>query len=228
LGAAAVVTRHQFLALLHDLVQPAVYLEIGVQHGLSLALASPPCRAVGVDPDPMVRVPIPADGSVLACTSDEFFADSPHLHLGGPVDLAFIDGMHLVEYALRDFMGCERLARPGSLIVLDDVLPRNQAEAAREPCPGDWTGDVWRVHPYLAEHRPDLRLTLVDTSPTGLLVVSGLDPADTTLSWQYMHDVDCHMFADAPPVPAWVLDRVEALAPDQALAKIHTERGTHG
>jgi predicted O-methyltransferase YrrM len=219
-----VTTRHQFLAQLHDLVQPAVYLEIGVQHGHSLALASPPCRAVGVDPNPQLQAAIAAPGAVYAETSDDWFGGDPELQLGGPIDLAFIDGMHLVEFALRDFMGCERLARRQSLIVFDDVLPRNQAEAARVQCPGDWTGDVWRVVPYLAEHRPDLSLTLVDTHPTGLLVVSRLDADDTDLGWAYMGDVGRGVFSADVEVPRSVLDRVGALPAGEALVKIRAER----
>ena len=66
-------------------------------------------------------------------TSDEFFASvDPFAHFGGqPFDLAFIDGMHLAEYALRDFINTERHAHPASVIVLDDMLPGITVEAAR-------------------------------------------------------------------------------------------------
>lgn len=218
-------TRHEFLTDLHELLQPAVYLEIGVQHGWSLALAKPPCRAVGVDPDPRVIAPVAHSSVVLTCTADEFFTDGRQAEaLGGPVDLAFIDGMHLFEYALRDFMGCERLSRPGATIVFDDVLPRNQMEASRRQCPGDWAGDVWRIHPYLQKWRPSLELVLVDTFPTGVLVVRNLHPDDSTLSWQYIRDAEAGVLEAAPPVPHRVLDRTEAVSPEVALRMIHDER----
>jgi hypothetical protein len=35
---------------------------------------------------------------------------------------------------------------------------------------------VWRIVPFLAEHRPDLSRYLVDVEPTGVLVVTGFDP----------------------------------------------------
>ena len=54
-------------------------------------------------------------------------------HRGGTtLDLAFIDGMHLFEYALRDFINVERFADWSSVIVFDDMLPRNVDEAARD------------------------------------------------------------------------------------------------
>ncbi|NIM51321.1 MAG: hypothetical protein GTO22_19065, partial [Gemmatimonadales bacterium] len=48
-----------------------------------------------------------------------------------------------------------------------------------------WTGDVWKLHDCLVRHRPDLLLLPLDTKPSGLLLVAGLDPANRTLSEQY-------------------------------------------
>ena len=50
-----------------------------------------------------------ADATIYELTSDEFFAryDLSEL-LGGPVELAFIDGLHLFEQVLRDFVNLER------------------------------------------------------------------------------------------------------------------------
>ena len=59
-------------------------------------------------------------------TSDDFFS-GPRLGelLGGQtVDMAFVDGMHLFEYALRDFMNLEASAL--ILIAVHDCLPRDQ------------------------------------------------------------------------------------------------------
>ena len=39
-----------------------------------------------------------------------------------------------------------------------------------------WSGDVWKVVVWLRRHRPDLRITTLDVAPTGLAVVTGLDP----------------------------------------------------
>ena len=131
-------TRHEFLAMLHANLKPRGYLEIGVLFGDSLRLAQ--CPAIGIDPDPRIRYHL--SSQVYATTSDDFFSvDHTRELLTFDIDLAFIDGEHLYEYALRDFMNIERYSNPRTVIVFDDVLPRNQAEAAREQCPGDWTGD---------------------------------------------------------------------------------------
>lgn len=230
------MTRHEFLAALHALLKPRVYLEIGVQHGTSFDLADRSItRAFGVDPDPLVRRP-----GLFRMTSDEFFAgvaattdiDSV---LGGRVDLAFIDGMHLLEFALRDFIGVEQLCRrptfkvarsdlvtpvqvypSPSVIVFDDVFPRNQQEAARTQCPGDWTGDVWRIVDILTKFRLDLDLMPVNTQPTGLLVVTNLNPDDRLLT-DRAADITTRWPPEDQIVPAEVLNREGAWHPIAAL-----------
>jgi hypothetical protein len=196
-------TRYQFLAQLHDLLQPKVYVDIGVQCGHSLALARPGSIAYGVDPKPMITVPIPANLALCTMTSDEFFAPGAGW-MQHSIDFASIDGMHLFEYALRDFMGCEQYGHTGTVVVFDDVAPYNSAIASREQPPGDWTGDVWKIRPILDEHRPDLTTVLVDTFPTGTLVVWGLDQSSTVLSERYQA-IEDYWTAQGDEVPAEIL-----------------------
>lgn len=185
---AEVVRGTQFyrdtLRSIHARRQPQVYLEIGVRHGFSLALSNAP-TTLGIDPLPELRTQLAGNARVLAQTSDAFFANDAATLLTQPIDLAFIDGMHLFEFALRDFMNVERRASPRGVVVIDDVFPNHPLQAARERQSGVWTGDVWKILPCLRKYRPQLRLTLLDTNPTGLLVVSGLDPADTVLADRY-------------------------------------------
>src|SRR5262245_21958790 len=152
--------------------------------------------------------------------SDVFFAGRSRDDFGDGIDLAFIDGMHLVEYALRDFMNVERCSAPGAVIVFDDVLPRSQAEAARVQCPGDWTGDVFHITDILRLLRPDLTLMLANTGPTGTLVVTRLDPASTVLRDRYDHIVN--VWARDLPVPDRVLNRLGAVPAEQALRALET------
>ncbi|GAB3380280.1 methyltransferase domain-containing protein [Lysobacter fragariae] len=197
------------LARVHEVLQPALYLEIGVRHGRSLALARG--TAVGVDPEPALEAALPATTRLLTMASDDFFHDVAAEELASPPDLAFIDGMHLFEYALRDFMHIERLAKPGTLVVIDDIHPSHPAQAERNRRTRVWTGDVWKLHKCLAEVRPDLILIPIDTAPTGLLLVAGLDPANRVL-WNQYNPIVRKYSADMAP-PATVLRREGALAP---------------
>lgn len=211
------VTRHEFLASLHTLLKPRGYFEIGVQNGDSLRLAE--CPAFGVDPQPMVLGTL-LDTALFRQTSDDFFAavhdeGLPPLMSGIPIDLAFIDGMHLYEFALRDFRNIERyLANERTVVVFDDVLPRNQEEASREQCPGDWTGDVWKCYFVMQGIRD---VTLVDTFPTGTMVTfphPGEGGDLDALVW------DTPEIVKADVVPPEILDRRFALQPETVLAEL--------
>jgi len=193
-----VTTHYEFLASLHEVLRPRRYLEIGVQTGASMALAS--CLAVGVDPAGMSRHPRPNE-SIFTMTSDAFFADyRPET----PIDLVYIDGMHLFEYALRDFLGALKYANEKTVIVFDDVLPYNAAIAAREQPPGDWTGDVWKIIPALEDHC-DSVAALVDVSPTGAFVLWDFDP-DVLTYMTENYDAIVRDYMDRE-LPQWVLDR---------------------
>jgi hypothetical protein len=221
--------RHDFLRQLHELLRPATYLEIGVQTGRSLAQAGPRTYSVGVDPAPVIQVPIVGPNIIYRQTSDAFFAGpgaprSPVLH-PWPVDLAFIDGMHLVEYCLRDFMGVERLARPDgrTVAVFDDVLPYSADIAGRVPLPGDWAGDCWKIFPILDGFRHDLTLILVNVAPTGVLVALDLKPGNTDLAALYgdiVTDWACE-FSPEGSVAHIADAHRHAVGPADALTLIH-------
>ena len=207
-----------FLSRLHAAVEPSAYLEIGVRNGDSLALAR--CPAVGVDPGYRLKVELGEDVTLLRETSDEFFGrQRPLKALGGRrPDLAFIDGMHLSEFALRDFIGVERLSRWTSVAVFDDILPRTAEEAARDRRTRAWTGDVYKLLGVFARHRPDLICLRVGTEPTGLLLVLGLDPASPVLPLRYDLILERLVVPDPQRVPEDVLRRRGVLDPEAVLA----------
>ncbi|HKA67969.1 MAG TPA: class I SAM-dependent methyltransferase [Actinomycetes bacterium] len=206
-----------FLQAVHGLLEPARYLEIGVQHGHSLSLAR--CRAVGIDPAFAIDAEIDCDVALFRTTSDEYFSRAdPLAPTGGkPFDLAFIDGLHLFEFALRDFINTERHCSAGSLVIFDDVLPRSADEAARQRHTRDWTGDVYPIIEVLARYRPELSVVPVGTQPTGLLLVIGLDPHNTVLADSYLDILAEFRRPDPQRVPADLLDRTTALPPERVL-----------
>lgn len=174
----------QTLARVHAALAPRGYLEIGVSKGDSIRLAQ--CPAVGVDPSPALTGELAAHHRIYATPSDDFFEEQADDALSGmPLDLAFIDGMHLFEFALRDFIQVERRATAASVIIIDDIFPNHVRQADRARSTNYWTGDIWKLHQCLKTHRPDLVMLPLDTEPTGLLLVTGLNPADRTLSDRY-------------------------------------------
>lgn len=186
----------QVLTRLHTVLAPATYLEIGVDRGRTLALAR--CHAIGIDSefrfqDMSVVRSIVAKPSVslYQMFSDDFFARfSPSTLFGGPIELAFLDGMHRCEFLLRDFFNTERHCRRNSVIALHDCLPLEAPMAERDPHvlavdsrrQGMWTGDVWRTALLLKRHRPDLKIVFLDAAETGLVLITNLDPKNTLLS----------------------------------------------
>ena len=115
-------------------------------------------------------------------------------------------------------MNVERLSRWSSVIVIDDIFPRNVDEAARDRHTGAWAGDVYKLLPVLRQHRPDLVLSRwtrgrpaswsssVPIRPTG----SSQDRYDEImLEW---------VVPDPQAVPAEILERVGAVDPEALLA----------
>jgi predicted O-methyltransferase YrrM len=210
--------RHEFLRRVHRRTQPKTYLEIGVSTGASLRLSR--ARTIGIDPAFKITHPLRCNLALFKATSDDYFAREDALaHFRGePVDLAFIDGMHLSEFALRDFINVEPATDWTSVVLFDDMLPRDVAEAARERQTRDWTGDVYKVMITLREHRPDLVLLPIDTEPTGVLLVLGADAANSTLSENYDKIEGEFVVPDPQTVPDEILTRSCAFDPEEVLA----------
>jgi hypothetical protein len=177
----------QVLARILDFVKPRTYVEIGVECGDSIRQVKPPTLAIGVDPEPRLTVPLAENHRVFAETSDAFFARRDlRAELGGlPVDLAFIDGMHHFEYALRDFANLERYCTRDSTILIHDCYPLDRETAERDQLHVFWSGDIWRLVVLLKKYRPDLALHTIGTPPTGLALVRNLDSGSRYLLDHY-------------------------------------------
>jgi hypothetical protein len=195
--------RHEhILAALHAHLKPRTYLEIGVDRGETLRLAH--CPSIGIDPT--MQIDQHAVGDKSACLlfrlpSDRFFETyDPVVLLGGKIDLAFLDGMHLFEFLLRDFINIERHCRRNSLIVLHDCVPTDLYLARRHRqdeslqgitrIAGGWCGDVWKTVPILRHYRPDLRIYAFDSALAGIILVTNLNPQSQVLAERYAEAVE--------------------------------------
>ncbi|WP_342151692.1 class I SAM-dependent methyltransferase [Methylorubrum sp. SB2] len=200
---------HEILRRIHTMLKPKTYLEIGSRSGTSLALSACPSIAI----DPVFKLGRNYLGQKPACLlfqlpSDTFFDSySPTAIFSRPIDFAFLDGLHLAEFLLRDFINTEKHCRRNSIVAFHDCLPldiemtrrhENGPGVRRSPRhPEWWTGDVWKVVLLLQRHRPDLTITCVDAAPTGLVFVTGLDPASTVLERSYFDLVkEIHAISD--------------------------------
>lgn len=208
---------HEFLTRLHHVLQPRTYLEIGIFDGRSLRLSR--TRTIGIDPEFAINREIECDVQLARATSDDFFAREDALrHFEGvPLDFAFIDGLHFAEYAYRDFLNVEKAVDAGGIIVLDDMLPRNALEAARDRKTSAWAGDVYKVGQILQRRRPDLIVHWVNTAPTGTLLVAKPDPTSTVLSDVYDDELSYLKAPDPQTPPEELLTRQIAVDPRDIL-----------
>lgn len=206
------------------------YLEVGVHIGRMLSRITAD-YADAVDPSFQLTHNVALLKKRLTlhqCTSDEFFARAAPAE---PYDLVFLDGLHQFEFLLRDFYNAERLCSPQSLIVMHDCFPLTEAMAERDPAVcaargastpygGAWTGDVWKVLPILQRYRPDLKVVCLNCEPTGLVCVTGLDPASTVLRDEYVPIVT--EYAALPNT--W--DEIEAV--NRSVEMVDAARVSHG
>lgn len=75
----------------------------------------------------------------------------------------FIDGMHQVEYVLKDINNSIKVLSENGTIFIDDILPFNYNEQLKVPIKHyyengilkygeNWTGDVWKVIYHLIKN----------------------------------------------------------------------------
>ena len=170
---------YEVLEWLHQDLRPESYLEIGVFEGRSLALAAPPTIALGIDPRSKIEHGWTAETHILSLTSSQFFAKHRLQEFFGSdrFSFAFVDGSHQFEQVVDDIYNLESYGGPGSLIAVHDTIPLDDKTAARERRTEFYTGDVWKIIPFLKEQRPDLDVITIRTYPTGLTLIRRLNPS---------------------------------------------------
>jgi hypothetical protein len=124
-----------FLEQLHSMLRPQTYFEIGTLNDDTLKLAS--CTSISIDREYEISSNVirkkPAC-HLFQMTSDDFFArHNPERIFGQKIDLAFLDGTHLFEFLLRDFINTERHCNRNSVIALHNCVPGDEFIAGRRP-----------------------------------------------------------------------------------------------
>ena len=166
-----------------------------MHEGRSIALARPPTCAIGVDPLPKIKMPFKTETHIFAEESDEFFARErlKKILSGRPVSLSFIDGLHLFEQSLKDFMNLEAYCDSRSVILLHDTYPLDETTQQRTRRTGFYTGDVWKMVLCLRRFRPELDVFTIATPWSGLTAITGLNPDSRVLSENFNLAVDQFM-----------------------------------
>lgn len=227
---------YELLHQAHRLLHPRRYLEIGISTGKSLALAGRNTAVIGIDPETACNDKLffhspETVPSLHKLGSDEFFMQGCYEREWGnlPFDIAFIDGLHLFEQALKDFMNLEKRSMDTSIIFIHDCLPVNLAGAERERRTMVWTGDVWKVIACLKAVRPDLEIVTFPVRPSGLTMVRRLDRNSTVLQDCFNQLVERFMSERLPQAMA---ERLELLCvtseqPSHALGKLLQKQGRY-
>ena len=164
-----------FLRALHRNVYEG-YFEIGTRTGSSLVLSQSPSIAI----DPFFQLEENPIGNKDFClmfqeTSDSFFENRLQKLISLKCQLAFIDGMHLFEFALKDFINLAKISSEKALFLFHDPIPwsfematRNHKALGRNEA---WTGDIWKlVHIFIDAGMKD-NINLLSSAPSGLLAV---------------------------------------------------------
>jgi len=123
------------------------YLEIGVETGYTFNKVHFNDKT-GVDPSPSF-----SSENLILKTSDDYFKN---LDKHVVFDIIFIDGMHQVEYVLKDINNSIHHLSENGIVLLDDIMPLNIDEQLKVPLKHiyednvlktliPWTGDVWKV-----------------------------------------------------------------------------------
>ena len=173
------------------------YLEIGVSKGEAF-LSIGAKQKFGVDPVNLLRIherKLSKDNLILEAkkvhrtflsligkedvrffemTSDDFFDREKKLLSERKIDVAFIDGLHSYDQALRDVRNCLPYLAPNGIIILHDCNPITKAmgtpadsfaEAESKNAPDWdklWCGDVWKVITNLRSLKKDLYTFVLD------------------------------------------------------------------
>lgn len=164
-----------FLKVIHE-KRYEIYFEIGSCSGDSLCLSKSPSVAV----DPYYQLNKDPVGEKDFCllfqeTSDHFFRKTLPNFPNFECELGFIDGMHLFEYSLRDFINLAKISADSSLFIFHDPLPWSYEMATRDynslPQGSAWTGDIWKLIPILIDIGMQENMNVLTSAPSGLLTI---------------------------------------------------------
>jgi hypothetical protein len=152
------------------IVGAQTYLEIGVESGLTFMQVNIE-KKTGVDPKFHFdyQKEIGSNIAFYEITSDVFFQKIDKAEIShSRFDLIFIDGLHVFDQVLRDFINSIRYVNFGGVIVIDDTVPIDEFSAlpSQVDCyklrkasgkhdDGSWHGDVYKLVDIVSKSKFD-------------------------------------------------------------------------
>ena len=156
------------------------YFEIGSRTGSSLELSQSP--SVGIDPYFQLKGNIVGKKDFCLLfqeKSDQFFEKSLNKFPEIKCELGFIDGMHLFEYALKDFINLNKISSLDPVFLFHDPMPWSYEMVTRNfeslPQNADWVGDIWKLITIFIELGMKDQVSVLTAAPSGLLAVVNPD-----------------------------------------------------
>lgn len=181
------MTRIEVLNAIIDKKNVVNYLEIGVNRGKCLFNIKGAKKRFAVDPffnfslwKKVRAIAKNADNTknqYFEVTSDAFFLENKDILKNNPLDLAFIDGLHTYDQALKDTLNALKYMGDNGIVILHDcnpldelaAYPANSIDDARKDLQNHpnwkniWNGDVWKTIVHIRKNHPELTAFVLDT-----------------------------------------------------------------
>lgn len=135
-----------FVASVAQIIQPKVYVEIGIYQAATLNAVAKHCElAIGVDINPSASKYIKGKNTEFVSGTTADLVKLCALRQIA-IDFAFIDGDHRSEAVMSDFVAVDRFATKNALVLFHDTWPENSEDASDGRC-----SDSYRVPTLLKE-----------------------------------------------------------------------------
>lgn len=157
---ASDLAHHRIIESVAQLSSCRTYLELGVEHGVTLsAMARLVDRAIGVD---IVDRRTHEGGEFHLMSTDEFFEQ-----FHDTADIVFIDADHRYGSVVQDFESSLNVLSRHGVIFLHDTDPISNDYLADGFC-----GDAYKVVDYIKDRHPELDAVTLPVTTAGLTIVT--------------------------------------------------------
>ena len=207
-------TRDEIINSIINNKQDVNYLEIGVEYGTTIKNINT-LNKTAIDPDPKFEnIGEFSNINLIKLTSDEYFANLDDIYKINTIeedhkfDIIFLDGMHQVEYIIKDIYNSLNYIKSDGKIFIDDILPIKEREQRKIPekhyyengilkYGESWTGDIWKVIYYLLlnfEDYFDIEVYNNSHQYRGVLMLSNINKFNILINEQILEIINNYTY----------------------------------